>query len=274
MSTLSMFLQRENTHRKNTTSKIKFISTVPGVSTLYPLTPAKNFKRDWLEDEKEDYKERKSKCPVAGLAAPLIGSITKCPAVKATMGSGYILRAPGDFHIHTNGDGETLLPTARDIHQRYTYVVTHEKEITDWLLSPALREKTVKTVVKVNTPWRLICQDDDIVFLVTPVPFTDESRFSAVQGILDPRTAYEVNVQLYWHVMEGEVNIKAGTPLCQYIPISRSLLSSEIECHDATLEDYKMEDEIYYAGMHTYLEESTGTEKMLRISKIMKKYYG
>jgi hypothetical protein len=269
-----MFLQRENTPRKNTTSKIKFISTVPGVSTLYPLTPAKNLKRDWIDDEKEQYKERKSRCPIHGLTAPLIGSITKCPAVKATMGSGYILRAPADFMVHTNGDGETLLPTARDIHQRYTYVVTHEKEVTDWLLSPALREKTVKTVVKINTPWRLICQDDDIVFMVTPVPFTDESRFSAVQGILDPRTAYEVNVQLYWHVMEGDVIVKAGTPLCQYIPISRKALASEIECYDATIHDYKMEDEIYYAGIHTYMEEPTGTEKMLRISKIMKKYYG
>jgi hypothetical protein len=274
MSTLNIFQQRENTHRKNTTSKIKFISTVPGVSTLYPITPSTKYKREWLSEEKADYKERKSKCPVNSLVAPLIGSIAKCPAVKATMGSGYILRAPADFKIHTNGDGETLLPTARDIHQRYTYIVTHEKEITDWLLSPALREKTVKTVVKVNTPWRLICPDDDIVFMVTPVPFTQEDRFSAVQGILDPKTAYEVNVQLYWHVMEGDIVIKAGTPLCQYIPISRKALTAEIECYDATHYDHQMEDEIYYAGIHTYMEESTGTEKMLRISKIMKKYYG
>ena len=270
MSILNIWKPKE----KNTTSKIRFISTVPGVSTLYPLTPASKFKRDWIEEEKEQYKERKSKCPVSGLVAPLIGSIAKCPAIKATMGSGYILRAPADFKIHTNGDGETLIPTARDIHSRYTYIVTHEKEVSDWLLSPALREKTVKTVVKVNTPWRLICEDDDIVFIVTPVPFTDESRFSAVQGILYPRTAYEVNVQLYWHVMEGDIVIKAGTPLCQYIPMSRKSLSKEIECYDATIDDYRMEDEIYYAGIHTYMEEATGTEKMLRISKIMKKYYG
>lgn len=270
MSILSIWKQKE----KNSTSKIRFISTVPGVSTLYPLTPASKFKRDWIEDEKIQHKERKSKCPVHGLVAPLIGSITKCPAIKATMGAGYILRAPADFKIHTNGDGETIVPTFRDIHPRYTYITSHEKEVTDWLLSPALRNGTVKTVVKVNTPWRIISHDDDIVLLVTPVPFTDESRFSAVQGILDPRTAYEVNVQLYWHVMEGDINITAGTPLCQYIPISRSALETEIQCFDATIEDYKMEDEIYYAGSHTYLEEQTGTQKMLRISKIMKKYYG
>jgi len=270
MSILNIWKQRGS----HSTSKIKFISTVPGVNTLYPLTPASKLKRDWIEEEKADHKERKSKCPVTSLIHPIVGSIMKCPAIKATMGAGYILRAPADFRIHTNGDGETLLPTARDIHPRYTYITTHEKEVTDWLLNPALREKTVKTIVKVNTPWRIISRDPDIVLLVTPVPFTDESRFTAVQGILDPKTAYEVNVQLYWHVMEGEINITAGTPLCQYIPISRSVLETEIECVDATQEDYKMEDEIYFAGSHTYLEDQTGTQKMLRISKIMKKYYG
>jgi hypothetical protein len=60
MSTLNIFQQRENTHRKNTTSKIKFISTVPGVSTLYPITPSTKYKREWLSEEKADYKENQS----------------------------------------------------------------------------------------------------------------------------------------------------------------------------------------------------------------------
>ena len=48
------------------------------------------------------------------------------------------------------------------------------------------KDKTVDQVVKVNTSWR-VQADDDVVFLQLKVPFVNESRFSAVPGILDPR---------------------------------------------------------------------------------------
>jgi hypothetical protein len=36
---------------------------------------------------------------------------------------------------------------------------------------------------------------------------------------------HALSVQLFWHVMEGDTLVRAGTPLCQYIPISRSMLN-------------------------------------------------
>jgi hypothetical protein len=35
---------------------------------------------------------------------------------------------------------------------------------------------------------------------------------------------HSVSIQLFWHVLEGETLIRAGTPLVQYVPISRKLV--------------------------------------------------
>jgi hypothetical protein len=37
--------------------KIEFFSTVPGVSSVYPVIPAKNYMPNWVEKTKEHYKE-------------------------------------------------------------------------------------------------------------------------------------------------------------------------------------------------------------------------
>ena len=49
--------------------------------------------------------------------------------------------------------------------------------------------------------------------------------FAAAHGILDPMQSHEINLQLFWNVLEGETLIRAGTPLAQYIPIKRSELN-------------------------------------------------
>ena len=110
------------------------------------------------------------------------------------------------------------------------------------------KDKTVDQVVKINTTWR-VQADDDVVFLQTKVPFVNETRFSAVSGILDPRTAYEVNVQLLWHLMEGDTTVRAGTPLCCYIPMSRRMLEDlDMSIDVAGPTDYKLEEEFIFTA--------------------------
>ena len=94
--------------------KIRFHSLSPAVNTLYPIIHSSKLNRDWVSEEKEQYKKRKSKCPfgkidIQNLRSSPIHSINKCPAIHSIMNHGFIIRAPADFHVHTNGDESTLL---------------------------------------------------------------------------------------------------------------------------------------------------------------------
>ena len=135
------------------------------------------------------------------------------------------------------------------------------------------KDTTIDQVVKINTTWR-VQADDDVVFLQTKVPFVNETRFSAVSGILDPRTAYEVNVQLLWHLMEGDTTVRAGTPLCCYIPISRRLLEDlDVSVDVATPTDYKLEEEFIFTAYNEFPENVNTTQRQLKTQKILRKFW-
>ncbi len=258
---------------------IRFFSLSPGVNTLYPIIKSGKLDRQWISEEKKDYENRKSKCPFASILngnLPIGGvhSVGKCPAIQNIMSSGFIVRAPADFSVQTNGDGSSVNLRYRNILPHIEYVTKHEEEVSSWLLDSS-KDVTLKQVIKINTPWRIVCDSDDIVFLVTKVPFVKEPRFTAVMGILDPKTAYEINIQLFWHVLDGEEVIKAGTPLCNYIPVSRSLLQSiNFTSEDATEIDYNVEREMTFSYDHVFPNLNTITDRISRVKKILKKYYG
>jgi len=57
-------------------------------------------------------------------------------------------------------------------------------------------------------------------------------------GILEPDKSFEINVQLYWNVQNGERDIKSGTPLMQLIPLTEELVNLVVR--DANEDDMKM----------------------------------
>ena len=257
--------------------KARFFSLLPAVHTLHPITKADKLDRTWTKAERDDYRDRLSRCPVGKIlennTPQYPNSIGRCPAINSIMRTGYIVYAPADFKVHTNGDGHTILFTTTPFNPPSSdYVVLHETEVTKWLMD-STKDNTVDQVVKINTTWR-VQADDDVVFLQTKVPFVNETRFTAVSGILDPRTAYEVNVQLFWHLMEGDTTVRAGTPLCCYIPISRKLLEDlDVSIDVATPTDYKLEEEFIFTAYNEFPENVNVTQRQIKTNKILKKYW-
>jgi len=263
------------TRRKKKSPSVRFFSLLPAVNTLYPVISSKFLKRDWIAEEQEDYQERKSKCPMAKIFNAAKGytgeihSINNCPAVHSIMNHGLIVRNCADVVISMN-DGNMSLQ-APTLVSGTPYATLHEEAVSKWLIDSST--STYKNVLKINTPWR-ITSDDDIIFLVTKVPFVNETRFSAVQGILDPKIAYEVNIQLFWHKLEGQTVLEAGTPLAQYIPISRRLLHGlSFTSEDATESDYRCEQEMNFVYDHTQPYMANMKNKLGRVLKVLKKYY-
>ena len=103
--------------------------------------------------------------------------------------------------------------------------------------------------------------------------YNGEKRFTAATGLLDPTRVPQLNAQLYWHVMEGETLIEAGTPLMQLTPILRkSLRKWEYIVEDATPEDLSFENAINY-NMSSKFEPST-PQVLKNNQKIIENRYG
>lgn len=248
---------------------IRFHTLHPGANTFYPIINSSKLNRNWVQEEKEDYKKR-SKCPFA-FGEPPPHSINKCPAIHMIMNQGYIIKTAVDINVTRVDD--KLEVQASNLIPHLPSVVTHGEEVSKWLLDSS-KDNTAPEILKVNTPWRVTTNDNDLIFLVVKVPHTKEDRFSAVMGVMDPKTAFEINVQLLWHLPKNESStIKAGTPLCMYIPMSRQYLNTSFVCEDADERDWNVEKEMTYSYSHVNQSTNTLGDRVSRVVKILKKYY-
>ena len=295
-------------NKKKNKPPIRFFNLVPGVSTVYPITKSSELDREWVEVERKQHIENVSKCPVKRFAnalqpssSPSIlpeelnslfsfvqasdrnsqgrnTSIGHCPAINYIMRNGYIIYAPADFSVYTNG--KEILETHSDgsfpgefpgKNVEVKYIQSHEAYYTNWLKDSS-KDNTNDTIIKVHTLWNTICHED-ILFLQMKVPYVKEDRFTAVTGILDPTMSPEINVQLWWHLNKGEneVVIKAGTPLAMYLPISRKMLEYESSIGTATQEEINYIKESSYLISSNYQENRNVVAK--RFKKIHRKYW-
>jgi|SaaInlV_120m_DNA_3_1039746.scaffolds.fasta_scaffold09917_6 hypothetical protein len=290
--------------KKRSKPKIKFFNTVPGVSTLYPITKSSELNREWISYEKKEYNESVSKCPVArftnkistnDMPSELSGfgdilnvvqqherseiskptSIGKCPAINSMMKNGFIIYAPSDFSVFAEDntdlkthDDESFPPADKLIHSR-KYIEYHGPGHTKWLKDSS-KDTTNDVIIKVSTMWNVIA-DPDIAFLQVKVPYVKETRFSAVTGILDPILSPEINIQLWWHANNGEeITIKAGTPLAMYLPISKKTLEYNAIVDSSSNDDEEMMEEYHYLLNSTFRSDRDPAKKA---KKIAKKYW-
>lgn len=253
---------------KQDKSFVRFYSLVPGLKELYPIIPAKNLKRQWILDN-----QTTSKCPVKKIfgsgGKEHLGHSANCPGINKLVDTGWVLCAPADFTITTYG---------REVDFRYKVSILFEDDIP-WISShpAAITEclidrptDTLSSIIKIDTPWR-IQTSDDIVLLQQHVPYINQPYFTAASGIVDPKYSHEANLQLLWHILEGEITIKAGTPLIQYIPMSRKYLQSsfyDFSVEDADKQDKYVEDAFRYAKRSSFISNVSLGDRISKTIKI------
>lgn len=243
---------------------IRFYTLESGVLTLYPIVRSSSVKRRFLEEEQ-----------IGDLPETL--SSKNCPGIKKIVSSGWIVPAPADFSIQTAGDGVSFEWSEpyrfTKINQGMdSYVSGHTRSQTEPLLDDS--NNTLKTVIKIETPWR-IDASDDIIFLIIPVTYNNESRFKAATGILDPKYGHLINIQLFWNILDGKTLIRAGTPLCQLIPMSRTALnlsSYNIDINVANELDIQKEKEFNYASNCAFLHNDNLSSRLKRVITVLNKY--
>lgn len=211
--------------------KIQFFSTIDGMSDLYPIIPAKEYRPSWIADARAHYKS------LAGKAVDeKITHLYRCPGVFDIMSTGYIVPLPWDIAIETHGSDPknfkwTIPSGALEDKLHNELIKGHMGPNVQFLPK---RPYSLDTIIKFNTPWYVVAPKD-VKFLVIPIPYTDNWQFESVHGILDPGYSAEVNVQVRWNLTHGKHIIKAGTPMCQLIPLTNE--DFELEVRTATEKD-------------------------------------
>ena len=256
-------------------SWVRFYSLDENVATMYPIEKAGKADRDYNNVGTRFVRPESGK------------QMSKnCPGIKPLVNNGYILRAPADFIIKTGPDIEHLnweVPFWFKKPMSGNYSIPGEEYYINWHapwqtepLIPSQNENRDKpyhtSAVKVETPWR-VKSSDDILLLQMPVTYNNEWRFTAAYGIIDPSYMHAFPVQLFWHVLEGEELVKAGTPLAQYLPISRSLLEQhEVIVDTAGEVEKKIEDAFIFSNHHKFPKSDNVVAKVKRIKDLFNNF--
>lgn len=239
---------------------VEFYSKVAGLNELYPILPAKELSMPWRTESAQRTAEWSKDYTRA-----THGASHKCSGIIGFAQMGWVVTAWHDFVIETNGDGKSL-----------TWKLTNDRMLTTTLKgeplgkflpqlfgdlpSSPLPPNTVQSVLKVHTPW-LYSVPSGWGLMMLPLDYTKESRFTSAIGLLNPRISRQVNPVLYWHVLNGETLIKAGTPLCRLVPVRVDTTFTTV-IRDATL------DEIQYQEFLTIISSSTWKRNHRLLGKI------
>lgn len=204
--------------------KITFFSSVDGVADAFPVDYARNFKFDWIESARRDYREAAEKNKYNRF-----NHIARCPGIFELISSGFIIPMPWDITIETDGDGANFawsMPT-KDIEDIFDspIITGHMPDGIAKHLPP--KANSLESIIKLNTPWHVITPPG-VKFIMIPIAYPDSFEFENVPGILDTSISSEVNFQLRWNIVNGIHTIKAGTPMVQLIPLTDEKFELEV----------------------------------------------
>lgn len=238
---------------------VRFVNLIPGVELVHPVIPTSEMNVDWIKRAAKDYREQlvNNLDPTKQQV-----SVSRCPGILNLYKFGYVVTNPVDFVITTNDidqQGKVHWETSADYSgvDGRPYISTHSREQLGDFLN--FRVDTLGSIIKVNTKWQ-VTMSDDIVLLQLPIPYPEHNYFSAVPGVLDGRYNTMINVQLQWHRRKDKILVKAGTPLCQYIPVPRDF-TPNLVVERATADDEYLSQAWSYIDNKQYNKDKSSWYK-------------
>ena len=194
---------------------IEFFTAAPGLSDLFPIIPASQYRANWMTAAKNDWVANKDKFTKSRQT-----HIFQCPGIFDMFNHGYIIPLWHDLIIRTDGPTRPFswsIPSgALNSYRGKEVVGTHKPGLDKFIPK---RPWSHQQVIKLDTPWNIIAPKG-VKFLMLPIAYPDEFTFENATGILDPSVSTEINLQIHWNVLQGETLIKAGTPIGHLIPLS------------------------------------------------------
>ena len=238
--------------------KIEFVSTLPGVADMFPILPSSKYWPKWIAKSMADYKANMDK-------TKKVQHIAQCPGIFAMFKTGYVVTSWYDVVISTkqNEPGFSWRVADPDLMEnaQMNIIDTHGDQITQHIPK---RKGQIQNIVKINTPYHIIAPKG-VKFMFMPLPYPDSFDYESTSGILDPAESSELNIQLNWYKEEGEVLIKAGTPLMYILPISEKEYS--LVSRDAT------DKEINWMKKRRYFNSFSFTPIRSKVKTLYERYF-
>lgn len=225
------------------------------IAEAHPILPISEVGMPWTDKSKKDFSAITKKF-VNGGNQP---ATHRCSGIVNLMKTGWVLTAPMDVAVTTNGDGESLswaLPSNPHHINGNGYISHFGPEHCADLIGPPA---SLKSVLKLETNWTFHCTKG-WGLLVLPLQYTGERRFTSSIGVLSNRGVNQLNAILFWHVMNGTTLIKAGTPLCQLFPIK--LEETEAEVKEITKMDMGWRGKLNTLSQNKFIKNLRMIDKM------------
>ena len=203
---------------------IRFFSNVDGVAEAFPIIPAEEYKPAWITAARDEYVQVKKQSE-----GEKFNHVYRCPGIFDLMSTGYIVPMPWDVMVETKGDGEDFkwsVPTniIPDFYGGPPVAGHMARGLAKVIPKPP---GVLKSIVKFHTPWHII-SPPDVKFLIIPLPYPDSFVFQHNIGLLDPGYSTEINPQGWWSILDGQHLLKAGTPMCQLVPLTNETFKMEV----------------------------------------------
>lgn len=241
--------------------KLTFTCIIPEVAKMMPIEPANKVQYNWSNKMLASLRDNKNSIR----PGEILKHVARCPGIAQIARTGWIQKSYQDIYIKTDGTGgfewrtpidQLSMISYPDI--QFPYVSHHDASNTEPY--GFLPNDTLKTVIKIQSPW-LVYVPKGYSLLCLPIPYNDDTRFTASFGVIDgDGGVVNLNVQLFWHVLQGEEVISAGTPLAQYILIKKQKIKVEVtEADQNTVKDFRAR--LLSIGNQFYKNITNSTEK-------------
>jgi len=192
-----------------------------------PIVPAGKIQYQWAKKMIANMKKEREHVPINSRHQ----HVAKCPGISLVARQGWVQKSYQDIYIKTDGregfEWSTPLDQTQltvDHEWKFPYVTYHPTTQSEPY--GILKPETLPTVIKLSSPW-VVDVPKGYYLLCMPIPYQDDNRFTATTGILDEGTNF-LNVQLFWHCLNSEEVIPAGTPLSQYFLIKKETVEVKI----------------------------------------------
>lgn len=196
------------------------------------LQPANKFIPSWWKSIPRDINEEGLSFPVVGKEIIPNGRTVKyCPSFADIFNLGYVLPAPVDMWFSVAKDNYDI-NYWKIANEAFEIELHHDSQMIQHINSP------IKKVFKFVNPIQIIGPPGySLMQLPMFYHYDQMDDWYVPYGVIDIDVHHEVNPQIFYVSDKDEVYIKAGTPLCYYIPFKRTDTKVEMKPMDEELKN-------------------------------------
>lgn len=206
--------------------KIDFVSTVPFLSEIDECVPkpSNKFMPEWWSQIERIH-------PKFTIEPTTSGNIKNCPAIPEYLSQGYIVPMWTDTVLKWDKEkNEYAWKTDNDI---FTWSIHTNDQFLN--LTPfKFLGKQAQFIFRADCPWRMFTPKGYSTYQI-PLIYHFYNEFTVLPGTIDTDIHPIINQQVVLLENKGEIFIKRGTPLAQYIPYKR-------EKYDISVRDMNNKD--------------------------------